>query len=76
MNGWVNPMHTMVPGPDGKFGFGGKCFPKDMSAFIKYSLTSDVEPVILKAVWDKNLEVRADKDWLRIEGAVSKGETK
>ena len=72
-SGWVNPMHTMVPGPDGKFGFGGKCFPKDMSAFIKYSLTSGVQPVILKAVWDKNLEVRADKDWLRIKGAITKG---
>ena len=21
--------HTMVPGPDGKRGFGGTCFPKD-----------------------------------------------
>ena len=72
-SGWVNPMHTMVPGPDGKFGFGGKCFPKDLNAFIKYSLTSGIEPVILKAVWEKNLEVRADKDWLRIKGAITKG---
>ena len=22
-----------VPGPDGKFGYGGKCFPKDVNAF-------------------------------------------
>lgn len=25
--GWVNPMHTQVPGPDGKMGFGGSCLP-------------------------------------------------
>ena len=24
-----------VPGPDGKFGYGGKCFPKDVNAFAK-----------------------------------------
>jgi UDPglucose 6-dehydrogenase len=25
--------HTQVPGPDGKLGFGGHCFPKDLKAF-------------------------------------------
>lgn len=24
--------HTYVPGSDGKFGYGGKCFPKDVNA--------------------------------------------
>jgi UDPglucose 6-dehydrogenase len=24
-----------VPGPDGKRGYGGKCFPKDVNAFAK-----------------------------------------
>jgi UDPglucose 6-dehydrogenase len=28
-------MHTYAPGPDGKFGYGGKCFPKDVNAFAK-----------------------------------------
>lgn len=27
--------HLMVPGPDGKRGFGGMCFPKDTSALLK-----------------------------------------
>ena len=27
-----NGMHTQVPGPDGKYGYGGKCFPKDVNA--------------------------------------------
>lgn len=25
---WVGGQHTAVPGPDGKFGYGGKCLPK------------------------------------------------
>lgn len=35
MSGYINPTHTFVPGPDGKFGYGGKCFPKDVNAFAK-----------------------------------------
>ena len=34
LSGYINEPHTMVPGPDGKFGYGGKCFPKDVNAFI------------------------------------------
>ena len=32
---YINSTHTQVPGPDGYFGYGGKCFPKDVNAFIK-----------------------------------------
>lgn len=28
----IGKSHTQVPGPDGKFGYGGHCLPKDMSA--------------------------------------------
>lgn len=31
-SGYINEMHTMVPGQDGMFGYGGKCFPKDVQA--------------------------------------------
>lgn len=27
ITGFIEPQHTMVPGPDGKYGWGGKCFP-------------------------------------------------
>jgi UDP-glucose 6-dehydrogenase len=31
-NGWINPMHTEVPGPDGHPSFAGMCLPKDLAA--------------------------------------------
>lgn len=34
LSGYVNREHTQVPGPDGKHGFAGKCFPKDMWALL------------------------------------------
>jgi UDPglucose 6-dehydrogenase len=39
LSGYINDTHTYVPGPDGKYGYGGKCFPKDVNAFAK--LTED-----------------------------------
>ena len=33
----VGHSHTRAPGPDGKQGFGGACFPKDVSAFVAFS---------------------------------------
>lgn len=33
LSGYINDTHTFVPGPDGKLGYGGKCFPKDVNAF-------------------------------------------
>lgn len=40
-SGHINRPHTQVPGPDGERGYGGKCFPKDMEAFVGY-LKSDI----------------------------------
>jgi UDP-glucose 6-dehydrogenase len=34
--GWIHPMHTDVPGSDGRLSFGGMCFPKDISACVSY----------------------------------------
>jgi UDPglucose 6-dehydrogenase len=64
--------HWVVPGPDGELGFGGSCFPKDVNALIYEMSEVGVNPTMLKATWDKNLEVRPGKDWEKLKGrAVS-----
>ena len=35
--GKAGKTHNQVPGPDGQFGYGGACFPKDMAAFGEWS---------------------------------------
>jgi nucleotide sugar dehydrogenase len=64
----IGKTHLSVPGPDGKNGFGGSCFPKDLNALIHFALESGIEPKILLAIWDKNLEVRPEKDWELLKG--------
>lgn len=45
-DGRIGTSHMEVPGPDGKFGFGGKCFPKDLSALAKDSEVDFLEDVL------------------------------
>ena len=60
--------HWAVPGPDGDFGYGGHCFPKDVKALIHVAKKLNVTPTILTATDDKNFYVRTDKDWEKMEG--------
>ena len=57
-DGRIGNSHIDVPGHDGYRGFGGKCFPKDINSFIRVLENSGIEPTMLKAAWNKNLEVR------------------
>lgn len=36
LSGFINEPHTMVPGPDGKLGYSGSCFPENMEAFESF----------------------------------------
>ena len=74
-DGRVGHSHMNIPGPDGKFGFGGSCFPKDVQAIINYGESLDLNMNTLKGVWNTNLEVRPDKDWENLKGRAVVDET-
>lgn len=54
----IGKSHTQVPGPDGLYGFGGMCFPKDTSALLAYAHSIGVELDVLDAAVKKNLIIR------------------
>ena len=66
----IGNSHLNVPGPDGDFGYGGHCFPKDVKALISVAmeLDSDINPIMLKATNKKNNQVRKNRDWEKQEG--------
>ena len=67
-DGRIGHSHLSVPGPDGKFGFGGSCFPKDIQAMINFAESLGIEPLVLLGAWDKNLDVRPEQDWKELKG--------
>ena len=54
----IGKSHTQVPGPDGYYGFGGMCFPKDTSALLHYAETLNVTLNVLKEAVKKNTLLR------------------
>jgi len=71
----IGDSHLHVPGPDGKLGFGGTCFPKDINAFISLAKKNNINMNTLEAAWKTNLEVRPEEDWKDLKGrAVSENE--
>ena len=53
----VNPMHTAVFADDR--GFGGKCFPKDTNALVKFAERAGYEPKVFKQVLESNKYFRS-----------------
>lgn len=52
-DGRIAHSHTMVPGPDGGFGFGGTCLPKDSANLL--ALLEDMVPsYMVKAALERN----------------------
>lgn len=54
----IGKSHTVVPGPDGAFGFGGACFPKDTAALLKIAEQHGSDMMVLDAAVKKNTLLR------------------
>jgi len=55
----IGVSHMMVPGPDGTFGFGGMCFPKDTAALKKVSNDLNIDMSLLTAAIESNNRIRS-----------------
>lgn len=65
----INASHTEVPGHDGKKGFGGTCFPKDIRSLLFQMHNVDMDSYILKAAINRNEIVdRPEKEWENNKG--------
>ena len=54
----IGNSHMRVPGPDGEFGFGGMCFPKDTAALLKYADEQGAHLSVLDAAVRKNVVLK------------------
>lgn len=59
-NGWINPMHTKVPGPDKNISYGGYCFPKDTNALNEFMKQNKVPNMLLDACIKERNKMRED----------------
>lgn len=59
----IGDSHWRVPGPDGDFGFGGHCFPKDTQAIQYEASQLGIDTTLISAVLEKNNKIRKNKDW-------------
>ena len=60
-DGRVGDSHLDVPGHDGKLGYGGTCFPKDVNALINFSEKNNIKLNTILGGWLTNLEVRKER---------------
>ena len=62
-DGRIGDSHLNVPGHDGKLGYGGTCFPKDVNALINFAKKNNINLNSIEGGWKTNLDVRNDRDW-------------
>jgi len=46
----IGKTHMDVPGPDGQYGWGGGCFPKDVAAIIAEAIDKSVDLELLERI--------------------------
>lgn len=61
-NGWINQMHTTIPGPDGKISYGGLCFPKDTTALSHFMEMNGIPNGVLEATINERSKMRSGED--------------
>lgn len=66
-NNWINPMHTVVPGPDGSLSYGGLCFPKDTNALNYFMKKNNLPNKVLEATIKERNEMRDDHENCHLE---------
>jgi UDPglucose 6-dehydrogenase len=58
----IGSSHTMVPGHDGRKGYGSACFAKDVPAFINFAKEQGVDLSVMREVAIRNQEIRNSYD--------------
>jgi len=65
----IGSSHTVVPGHDGRFGFGGTCFPKDTHSLLyQFEMVGLKSYILRSAVQRNNEHDRPEKDWMNDVG--------
>lgn len=60
----IGSSHISVPGHDGRFGYGGTCFPKDTHNLYYQMITNGVDSRIIRGAIERNETIdRVEKDW-------------
>ena len=62
-DGRIGNSHLNVPGHDGKRGYGGTCFPKDVNALLCFSKKHNIDLNTVQGGWKTNLQLRPERDW-------------
>jgi UDPglucose 6-dehydrogenase len=60
--------HFNVPGPDGLPGYGGSCFPKDVTSFLTQCAALGVPANVVAGAQATNAIVRPQRDWEQLVG--------
>ncbi len=72
----IGMSHMEVPGPDGSLGFGGHCFWKDVNSLDFIARHRGDETNIFGAILGRNLSLRDNRDWEKMEGRAVISEDK